>query len=140
MNLIVVFIVILQVWTALCLRCKTSDGENGICRRDCKTVNVPRPIARCAGTSFFCCTSSASTFTSGGESKFPANSGYTPMFASGIITGGVIRPDEYSWLASLQYRSQSTNISCSGSIINSRYVLTAAECVTGKSIKDAGEL
>lgn len=60
MNLIVVFIVILQVWTALCLRCKTSDGENGICRRDCKTVNVPRPIARCAGTSFFCCISSAS--------------------------------------------------------------------------------
>lgn len=140
MNLIVLYIVLLQVWTALCLRCKTSNGEVGICRRYCNTVDVARPMDKCAGTAFSCCTSSASTITSGGDSKFPVNCGYTPMFASRVIDGGVIRPDEYSWLASLQYRSHSPNISCSGSIINSRYVLTAAECVTGESIKDAGGL
>lgn len=131
--------VLLQAWTAFCLRCKTNNGEVGICRRDCNTVDVHRSLTRCAGTSFFCCASSASTITSKRESKFPVNCGYTVMYASRRITGGIIRPDEYSWLASLQYRRNS-NISCSGAVINSRYVLTAAECVTGASIKDAGGL
>lgn len=140
MNLIVFFILLFQAWTALCLRCKTNNGEVGICRRDCNTVNLHRSLAKCAGSSFFCCPSSASTITRERELKFPANCGYTAMYASRRIAGGIIRPDEYSWLASLQYRNRSSNISCSGAVINSRYVLTAAECVTGASIKDAGGL
>lgn len=137
MNLIVFFILLLQAWTALCLGCKTNNGEVGICRRDCNTVDVHRSLEKCAGSSFFCCASSA--ITTKRESKFPANCGYTAMFASRRIAGGIIRPDEYSWLASLQY-GRNSNISCSGAVINSRYVLTAAECVTGESIKGAGGL
>lgn len=139
MNLIVFFILLFQAWTALCLRCITSNGEVGICRRDCNTVEVSRSLAKCAGSSFFCCALSASTITRERELKFPANCGYTAMYASRRIAGGIIRPDEYSWLASLQYRRNS-NMSCSGAVINSRYVLTAAECVTGESIKGAGGL
>ncbi|KAH8409680.1 hypothetical protein KR222_001591, partial [Zaprionus bogoriensis] len=49
-----------------------------------------------------------------------------------VVGGQPAEADEYSWMASLQYANE-PNITgvCAGSVINSRYVLTAAHCVVG---------
>lgn len=73
--------------------------------------------------------------------KFPLQCGETPMYATGHVRGGYkIKPMEYSWMASLQYRNESTYGTCAGSVINSRYVLTAAHCANGSSIQQLGGL
>lgn len=100
MRFSVFFVVLLQVWTALCRKIGNS---------------VVEPM-------------------------FPTDCGLTPMYAKTRIVGGhTIEPDEYSWLANLQYGNRSHGI-CSGSVINSRYVLTSAECVTGELIREYGAL
>ncbi|KAH8420894.1 hypothetical protein KR222_008655 [Zaprionus bogoriensis] len=51
-----------------------------------------------------------------------------PIFT--YVIGGMIRkPDEFSWMASLQYGNRSSFGDCGGSVINSMYVLTAAHCL-----------
>lgn len=67
--------------------------------------------------------------------------GQTPMYSKEQIAGGkVIEPDEFSWLASLQYGRGNTYGGCGGSVINEWYVLTAAHCVTGTSVDRLGGL
>lgn len=51
-----------------------------------------------------------------------------------IVGGTIIQPEVYSWLASLQYGHRNTHGSCSGSVINAWYVLTAAYCVVGETV------
>lgn len=131
------FVVLLQVLTALCTTCRTYDEEIGTCIRanDCPGDGI---LARCATPGLYCCPSgSASTV----ESKFPSDCGDTPMYAREHIVGGkIVRPDEYSWLASLQYGNQGSFGLCGGSVINARYVLTAAHCVTGEAVTKLGGL
>lgn len=57
-----------------------------------------------------------------------------------IIGGSNVKPDEFSWVASLQYGHKSTYGICAGSVINSLYVLTAAHCVAGKRVEKLGGL
>lgn len=64
--------------------------------------------------------------------KYPADCGKTPFNSNVNIYGGSeIRPDEYTWMASLQYERNPTFGHCAGSVINTLYVLTAAHCVDG---------
>lgn len=73
--------------------------------------------------------------------KFPNNCGRTPMYpTSSFVGSNNIAPDEYTWLASLQYGRGDTYGYCSGSVINTQYVLTAAHCVTGSHVDYFGGL
>lgn len=77
------------------------------------------------------------TSTSKVKPKFPTDCGYTPKHPR---QGNKVRPDEYSWIAVLHYEHQGPDVECVGSVINSRYVLSAAHCVTGGWITTYGRL
>lgn len=141
MKLIIFFVILLHVWTALCVKCITNNGEIGVCKMDCNTGYVSRHLTSCGRTAFYCCAQETSTIASTVESKFPTDCGYMPFYAQTEILHEVhVRPDQYSWLASLQYGNHSSYGICGGSVINSRYVLTAAHCVTGASVREIGGL
>lgn len=57
--------------------------------------------------------------------------GETPAYPFDNIVGGKrIPPEEYSWIASLEYRNLRDSLGiCSGSVISSLYVITAAHCI-----------
>lgn len=65
------------------------------------------------------------------ERKFPTNCGYISTPTDGTNNA-------YSWLATLNYGNPHSYEDCVGSVINSRYVLTSAYCVS--SITRGGAL
>lgn len=63
--------------------------------------------------------------------EFPTECGYSPIYPRELLDGGYkIEPDEFSWLASLEYANKSLFGHCSGSVISSRYVLTSGNCIS----------
>lgn len=65
--------------------------------------------------------------------EFPTECGYSPIYPRELMDGGYkIEPDEFSWLASLEYANESAFGHCSGSVISSRYVLTSGNCIVDK--------
>lgn len=66
------------------------------------------------------------------DPKFPTDCGLTPKYYTDDDT---IQPDEYSWVANLLlYIENKELVVCTGSVINSRYVLTTAHCVIQAAI------
>lgn len=74
------------------------------------------------------------TSTSIAERKFPTDCGHIS-----ILNGETDQQHEYSWLATLMYKNEGYQF-CVGSVINSRYVLTAASCVEKGWINKSGDL
>lgn len=76
------------------------------------------------------------------EHQLPADCGYSPIYPRELIDGGYkIEPDEFTWLTSLLYeKNRSAFGHCSGSVISSRYVLTAARCVDNNNHANLGKV
>lgn len=132
MNSFLIFVVFLQVLIPLSTSCRTSNGEEGACKApsECKSSQT---LARCANRPYVCCPRK--------DPKFPTNCGNTPMYPRAqIVNGAPAKPNEYSWLASLRYRDPNIYRFCAASVINSLYLLTAAHCVTGDAVTEAGGL
>ncbi|KAJ8934223.1 hypothetical protein NQ314_013501, partial [Rhamnusium bicolor] len=64
------------------------------------------------------------------------------QFTERIYNGNDTNLDEFPWMALLEYSNSSgyRRFSCGGTIINPRYILTAAHCVTGDVLKSVGRL
>lgn len=143
-NFIRFCVLLLQAVTVLSTKCFPSNGGRGTCstEEDCPAfVGMPRPLSPCGATGLFCCPSNGQVSAPVIEPKFPESCGSTPMHSIREIMGGYqVPPDEYSWLASLQYGNRTSYGSCAGSVINSLYLLTAAHCVQSKRIRRIGGL
>lgn len=79
-----------------------------------------------------------STSTPPAWQKFPTDCGYPPMYPrERTDVEHFTRLDEYSWVAKLVYEIA---LLCDGSVINSRYVLTTADCVSEDWVTILGAL
>lgn len=137
MKYITIVLLILQILSAISLKCRSSDGTRGTCTifSDCRT-NDPNALSRCAMTGLYCCTPKKQ------ENRLREDCGSSPLYNVGDLENWTsIEPDEYSWLASLEYGNRGKGSSvCSGSVISSSYVLTAAHCVEENFVNNLGGL
>lgn len=128
--------------------CLTHSDSFGFCVPELVCSRQTRQTLRaCNTTGLYCCSvdneydwSAISERQDQSQNpKFPTDCGTTAVGAPREVANSRIEPDEFSWLGSLEYGNGTIGI-CAGSVINSRYVLTAASCVTGTKIRRLGGL
>ncbi|XP_014215633.1 melanization protease 1-like [Copidosoma floridanum] len=70
------------------------------------------------------------------HSDFKPSSGFFPSIKR-MVGGTMTRLDEFPWMALLEYYTpEGIKTSCGGALINHRYVLTAAHCVSDKILPE----
>lgn len=138
MKSVIYFFVLLQVLRCLGTRCRYNDIR-GTCvhKAECDRYK-DRITINCGSSGLSCCPPVTSEVLQ--SYKYPQDCGQTPWLPYGNIVGGrLIPPVEFPWLASLEYKNRPNKTGiCAGSVINIRYVLTAAHCVTGRQIDASG--
>ncbi|XP_013102919.1 serine protease easter isoform X2 [Stomoxys calcitrans] len=86
---------------------------------------------------YVCCVlESGSRFYVSGESLLPTIRECGKSFDNRIYSGNVTKIDEYPWLALIEYTkpANAKGFHCGATLINKRYVVTAAHCVTGAGL------
>uniref|UniRef100_A0A6P7FRE5 CLIP domain-containing serine protease n=1 Tax=Diabrotica virgifera virgifera TaxID=50390 RepID=A0A6P7FRE5_DIAVI len=113
------------------------------------------PLVCCGSTSTFALTGRrvlnndvTAVATGGSNSNYRVNSAIPDRpkcgqdFSDKIFGGTATKINEFPWMALLQYANPAGHRrwACAGSLINERYILTAAHCVTGDISRVVGKL
>ncbi|KAG5671084.1 hypothetical protein PVAND_001298 [Polypedilum vanderplanki] len=95
----------------------TPQETNYLRSKQCNSINR---------VAYVCCKNGQGS----SASKFPKPPICGAAFADRIVGGEATDIDEFPWIAQIQYRKPGDKIGshCGGSLINDRYVLTAAHC------------
>lgn len=137
-----------SVLGSLSQSCLTNSDNFGFCVPELVCSRQTRQNLRaCNSTGLYCCSieneydwSAISERQEQSQNpKFPTDCGSTTVGAPREVSDISIEPSEFSWVASLEY-GNGTLGACAGSVINSRYVVTAASCVTGNKVRRLGGL
>lgn len=141
-------VLLASVLGSLSQSCLTNSDNFGYCVPELVCSRQTRQTLRaCNSTGLYCCSieneydwSAISERQEQSQNpKFPTDCGSTTVGAPREVSDISIEPSEFSWVASLEY-GNGTLGACAGSVINSRYVLTAASCVTGNKVRRLGGL
>ncbi|XP_061402629.1 serine protease easter-like [Musca vetustissima] len=136
-------------------QCMTPDRANGLCRN---LVECPQLLQMLRNTNrspqetqylqqsmcdqvgsmvYVCCKLESAVSARSSSNLLPTTRDCGKSFDNRIYGGNVTRIDEYPWLALIEYTKPGNikNFFCGGSLINKRYILTAAHCVTGRALQ-----
>uniref|UniRef100_A0AAG5CPJ7 CLIP domain-containing serine protease n=1 Tax=Anopheles atroparvus TaxID=41427 RepID=A0AAG5CPJ7_ANOAO len=120
----------------------TSGQQPFICCPGGSSKPVVAPAAASANPTTVAPSSDVSDQLAGGLLPNPKKNECGTAIGVRIYGGENADIDEFPWLALMQYenRKGERKFSCGGSLINDRYVLTAAHCVTGEVERKEGKL
>lgn len=140
-------VLLANVLGSLSQTCLTYSDNFGFCVPELVcSRQTSQTLRACNSTGLYCCAmeneydwSAISKRQEESQNpKFPIDCGSTTVAAPREVADRSLEPSEFSWVASLEYGLESGV--CAGSVINSRYVLTAASCVTGNKVRRLGGL